>query len=51
MTTDTLAPELQLPPRYQILSILKENAATAVYRVFDKSDERDEAIKILRHQL
>ena len=51
MTTEALAPELQLPPRYQILSILKENAATAVYRVFDKSDERDEAIKILRHEL
>jgi Nif-specific regulatory protein len=51
MTTEALLPELQLPPRYQILSILKENASTAVYRVFDKSDGRDEAIKILRHEL
>jgi Nif-specific regulatory protein len=50
-STNALLPELQLPPRYQILSILKENPATAVYRVFDKSDQRDEAIKILRHEL
>jgi Nif-specific regulatory protein len=50
-TTETLAPELQLPPRYQIGAILKETPATAVYRVFDVPDKRDEAIKILRHEL
>lgn len=49
--TDTLAPELQLPPRYQLRAVLKDTAATLVYRVFDVSDNRDEAIKILRHEL
>lgn len=47
----TLSPELQLPPRYQVRAILKETPATCVYRVFDASDNRDEAIKILRHEL
>src|SRR3954453_22124706 len=46
-----LAPDLDLPPRYQIRAILKETPATCVYRVFDVSDNRDEAIKILRHEL
>jgi len=50
-TTDTVAPELQLPPRYQIRAVLKDTPSTCVYRVFDVSDKRDEAIKILRHQL
>ena len=50
-TTDTVAPELQLPPRYQIRTVLKDTPSTCVYRVFDVSDKRDEAIKILRHQL
>jgi Nif-specific regulatory protein len=50
-TTETLAPELQLPPRYQVRAVLKETPATAVYRVFDVPDKRDEAIKILRHEL
>jgi Nif-specific regulatory protein len=45
------APALQLPPRYQIRAILKETAATCVYRVFDSADGSDEAIKILRHEL
>src|SRR6266446_8880256 len=50
-TVETLAPELQLPPRYQTLAVLKETPAVAVYRVFDAADKRDEAIKILRHEL
>jgi len=47
----TAAPELQLPPRYQIRTVLKDTPGTCVYRVFDVSDKRDEAIKILRHEL
>jgi Nif-specific regulatory protein len=50
-TVETVAPELQLPPRFQIRAVLKETPATAVYRVFDVPDKRDEAIKILRHEL
>ncbi|HEV2720896.1 MAG TPA: serine/threonine-protein kinase, partial [Thermoanaerobaculia bacterium] len=50
-TAESVAPALQLPPRFQIRAILKETAETAVYRVFDVSDKRDEAIKILRHEL
>ena len=50
-TVETVAPELQLPPRFQIRAVLKETPAVAVYRVFDVSDKRDEAIKILRHEL
>jgi Nif-specific regulatory protein len=50
-TVETVAPELQLPPRFQIGAVLKETPAVAVYRVFDVSDKRDEAIKILRHEL
>jgi Nif-specific regulatory protein len=46
-----LVPALQLPARYQLRAILKETAATSVYRVFDVADQRDEAIKILRHEL
>jgi Nif-specific regulatory protein len=42
---------LQLPARYQVRAILKETAATCVYRVFDIADQQDEAIKILRHEL
>src|SRR5258706_146678 len=49
--TDPVASELLLPPRYQIRAVLKETPATAVYRVFDCSDNRDEAIKILRHEV
>src|SRR5260370_15860139 len=51
MTTIGAAPELQPPQRNQIRAFLKETAATSVYRVFDVSDNRDEAIKILRHEL
>ena len=43
--------ELELPPRYQVRAVLKETPSTCVYRVFDVSDQRDEAIKILRHEL
>src|SRR5437868_12781926 len=51
MTTEAIAPQLALPPRYQIRALLKETPATCVYRVFDVADKRDEAIKILRHEL
>ena len=47
MTTETAAPDLNLPPRYQIRSVLKHTPDTCVYRVFDVPDKRDEAIKIL----
>src|SRR5258708_4298539 len=50
-TTTEIVPDLQLPPRYQIRAALKETNATCVYRVFDVADKRDEAIKILRHEL
>ncbi|HVR39565.1 MAG TPA: serine/threonine-protein kinase, partial [Thermoanaerobaculia bacterium] len=50
-TIESVVPELQLPPRYQIRTVLKENPETSVYRVFDLADKRDEAIKILRHEL
>src|ERR1043165_3411997 len=50
-TVETVAPEIQLPPRFQIRAVLKETPAVAVYRVFDVSDKRDEAIKILHHEL
>src|ERR1051325_4653596 len=49
--TESVAPELQLPPRYQIRAVLKETHAPSVYKVFDAADKRDEAIKILRHEL
>src|SRR5688500_7303346 len=54
MTTTTdegVTPEVSLPPRYQVRATLKQTADTAVYRVFDVADRRDEAIKILRQQL
>ncbi len=50
-TSESLVPELQLPPRYQHRATLKETPDTCVYRVFDVSDRRDEAIKILRHEV
>ncbi|HEX2832222.1 MAG TPA: sigma 54-interacting transcriptional regulator [Thermoanaerobaculia bacterium] len=43
--------DLALPPRYQIRATLKETADTCVYRVFDVPDDRDEAIKILCHEI
>ncbi len=48
---EALSAELPLPPRYQLRSILKQTAATSVYRVFDASDRHEKAIKILRHEL
>jgi tetratricopeptide (TPR) repeat protein/tRNA A-37 threonylcarbamoyl transferase component Bud32 len=50
-TEEGVAPEVSLPPRYQVRSILKQTADTAVYRVFDVADRRDETIKILRHEI
>ncbi|HEX8255878.1 MAG TPA: protein kinase, partial [Thermoanaerobaculia bacterium] len=49
--TDGATPDIALPPRYQIRSTLKQTPDTAVYRVFDVPDRRDEAIKILRHEI
>src|SRR5436305_3188291 len=51
VNVDALLPELQLPPRYQVHSVLKETPETAVYRVYDASFKRDVAMKILRHEL
>ncbi|HVG23308.1 MAG TPA: sigma 54-interacting transcriptional regulator [Thermoanaerobaculia bacterium] len=50
-TIEGVAPEIALPPRYQFLSTLKETRETCVYRVFDVPDGRDEAIKILCHEV
>ena len=44
-------PDIALPPRYQVRSTLKQTADTAVFRVFDAPDRRDEAIKILCHEI
>jgi Nif-specific regulatory protein len=49
--TDAIETQLQLPARYQIQAVLKENPATCVYRVFDVADLRVEAMKILRHEV
>src|SRR5688572_7787553 len=49
-TIEGVVPELTLPPRYQLLATLKHTPETCVYRVFDASDRRDEAIKILCHE-
>jgi Nif-specific regulatory protein len=49
--TDSITSRMVLPPRYQILEVLKETDTTSVYRVFDASHGREEAIKILRDQL
>ncbi|HEX6159425.1 MAG TPA: protein kinase, partial [Thermoanaerobaculia bacterium] len=51
MPADTLVPEIPLPPRYQVRSVLKKTPETCVYRVFDVPDNRDEAIKILCHEI
>jgi eukaryotic-like serine/threonine-protein kinase len=53
MTTisDPIAPDIALPPRYQVHSILKKTPDTCVLRVFDVSDRRDEAIKILAREV
>lgn len=49
--TDVVAPQIDLPPRYQVRSTLKQTPDTSVFRVFDVPDRRDEAIKILCHEL
>ncbi|HEY0160551.1 MAG TPA: protein kinase, partial [Thermoanaerobaculia bacterium] len=46
-----VTPDIALPPRYQVRSTLKKTAQTCVYRVFDVPDRRDEAIKILCHEI
>ncbi|HEX8173425.1 MAG TPA: sigma 54-interacting transcriptional regulator [Thermoanaerobaculia bacterium] len=52
MTTNSaVAPDITLPPRYQIHGVLKKTPETCVYRVFDVADKRDEAIKILCHEI
>src|SRR6185295_7211796 len=53
MTTnqEVVAPDLELPPRYQIRATLKKTPETSVFRVFDVPDRRDEAIKILCHEV
>ena len=51
MTTEPLHHAIQLPPRFQLQTVLKDSPGTLVYRVFDASDDRDEAIKMLRHEL
>ncbi|HUR81915.1 MAG TPA: sigma 54-interacting transcriptional regulator [Thermoanaerobaculia bacterium] len=50
-TIEGVAPEIALPPRYQLLGTLKQTQETCVYRVFDVADARDEAIKILCHEV
>jgi len=50
-TIDAVVPDIALPPRYQLLATLKQTHETSVYRVFDVPDRRDEAIKILRHEI
>ena len=50
-TSESVSSALQLPPRYQIGATLKDTAETCVYKVFDVSDRRDEAMKILRHEV
>ncbi|HVT45466.1 MAG TPA: sigma 54-interacting transcriptional regulator [Thermoanaerobaculia bacterium] len=42
--------EIVLPPQYQLQSVLKESATTCVYRVFDLADQREETLKLLRHE-
>ena len=51
MTTEPLHLAVPLPPRFQLRTVLKESPGTLVYRVFDASDNRDEAVKVLRHEL
>ncbi|HEY2322349.1 MAG TPA: tetratricopeptide repeat protein, partial [Thermoanaerobaculia bacterium] len=51
MTTEPLRLAVPLPPRFQLRTVLKESPGTLVYRVFDASDDRDEAVKVLRHEL
>ena len=50
-TAESIAPDIALPPRYQIRSVLKQTPDTCVFRVFDAPDRRDEAIKILSREV
>jgi Nif-specific regulatory protein len=50
-TLESVVPDVLLPPRYQIRAALKQTPETCVYRVFDVADRRDEAIKILSHEI
>ncbi|HEX6098978.1 MAG TPA: sigma 54-interacting transcriptional regulator [Thermoanaerobaculia bacterium] len=50
-TIEGVVPDILLPPRYQVRAALKQAAETCVYRVFDVPDRRDEAIKILCHEI
>ncbi len=50
-TIEGVEPDIALPPRYQIRATLKQSAENSVYRVFDVSNGRDEAIKILRQEV
>ncbi|PYQ28216.1 MAG: hypothetical protein DMF56_17435 [Acidobacteria bacterium] len=51
MDAPKAVPEISLPPRYQTRATLKKTAETCVYRVFDVADRREEAIKILCHEI
>jgi Nif-specific regulatory protein len=51
MDANAAVPEIPLPPRYQVRATLKKTAETCVYRVFDVSDRREEAMKILCHEI
>ena len=51
MSNQLTLPEIVLPPRYQLQSLLNENVTNAVYRVFDLTERREEAMKVLRHEL
>ena len=48
---EPLTSRIILPPRYQLLEVLKETESTSVYRVLDASHARQEAMKVLRDQL
>ncbi len=50
-TIESVVPDVSLPPRYQIRAAMKQTSETCVYRVFDVPDRRDEAIKILCHEI
>jgi Nif-specific regulatory protein len=50
-SSEGVVPDIALPPRYQVRSVLKKTPDTAVFRVFDAPDRRDEAIKILCHEV
>ncbi|HEX8408214.1 MAG TPA: serine/threonine-protein kinase, partial [Thermoanaerobaculia bacterium] len=52
ITAEGVAPaHLALPPRYQVRATLKQTLETCVYRVFDVPGRREEAIKILCHEI